>query len=257
METMVPVGADRVWAEDSGGAGPVIVLLHSGVGDARMWDDQWPALTEAGRVIRYEARGFHRSPPATENFTLLGDLRQVLGHFGVESAHLVGSSMGGTTVLRLALASPSRARSLTLLCPGIPGYPTTVDPELKAEYEALVAAGDEAGQVALSQRVWAAAGPTPRVMEQLWSSFRAESSERFQQQEPPVLDRLGDVRTPTVLMVGDRDFAPLVASNEEAARRIPGCRLIWLPGADHLPSIREPAAVTQAILDQVRGAPVA
>jgi pimeloyl-ACP methyl ester carboxylesterase len=229
-----------------------MVLLHSGVGDARMWDDQWPALAAAGRVIRYDVRGFGRSPAATEDYTLLGDLRQVLGHFGVEAAHLAGTSMGGTTALRLALASPSRVESLTLLCPGIPGYPVVFDPELVAEHEALTAAGDEDGLVALSQRVWAAAGPTPRVMDLLWSAFRAEPSERYQQKEPPVLDRLGDVRAPTVLLVGDRDWAPLVASNEEAAKRIPGCRLIWLPGVDHLPSVREPALVTRAILDQVR-----
>jgi 3-oxoadipate enol-lactonase len=57
---------------------------------------------------------------------------------------------------------------------------------------------------------------------------------------------------PTVLLTGDLDFAPLVASNKEAAERIPGARLTWLPGVDHLPSVREPALVTRAILDQVR-----
>ena len=52
MQTMVPVGADKVWAEDSGGDSPVLVLMHEHVGDSRMWDPIWPALTAAFRVIR-------------------------------------------------------------------------------------------------------------------------------------------------------------------------------------------------------------
>lgn len=56
MQTMVPVGADRIWAEDSGGAGPPLVLLHSGVADARLWGPVWPQLAAAFRVIRYDSR---------------------------------------------------------------------------------------------------------------------------------------------------------------------------------------------------------
>jgi 3-oxoadipate enol-lactonase len=41
METTVTVDADEIWAEDSGGTGPVLVLLHPGVGDARIWDQVW------------------------------------------------------------------------------------------------------------------------------------------------------------------------------------------------------------------------
>jgi len=52
MQTMLPVGADKIWAEDSSGSGPVLVLLHEGVGDARMWDPVWSRLVSAHRVIR-------------------------------------------------------------------------------------------------------------------------------------------------------------------------------------------------------------
>ena len=89
MQTMVRVGSDSVWAEDSGGGGPLLVLLHEGIGDSRMWDPLWPQLTAAARVIRYDVRGFGRSPAATENFALLGDLRTILDHFGVASAHFL------------------------------------------------------------------------------------------------------------------------------------------------------------------------
>jgi phosphoribosyl-ATP pyrophosphohydrolase len=184
MQTMVPVGADRLWAEDSQGPGPALVLLHSGLIDGRLWDPVWPELTAAFRVIRYESRGFGRSPAASEPFTELADLQAVLDHFAVPAAHLAGCSQGGGTAAELALAQPDRVRSLVLLCPGFPD---------------------------------------------------------------PVFGRLAGLRAPTVIMVGDRDTSALIASNVQAARRIPRCTLVRLPGVDHYPPVRDPAAVIRAI----------
>ena len=264
MQTMIPVGADQVWAQDSGdpgagpepGAGPgdgrapVIVLLHPGVGDARVWDPMWPGLTARGRVIRYDVRAYGRSPAATQEYTLVGDLRQVLGHFGLDRVHLVGCSMGGGTAVELALAEPGRVASLTLLCPGISGFPIEEDPELEAGDAAARARG-EAGLAEFNQQTWAGAGGGPDVIEQLRSAIRAEANEeRYQQPGDPAFDRLSELRVPTVLMVGDRDFPPLIASNEEAARRIPGCRLIRVPGADHLLPLREPDLIRRVVLEQ-------
>jgi 3-oxoadipate enol-lactonase len=254
METTVTIGADKIWAEDSGGSGPVVVLLHSGVGDSRQWDQMWPALTSSCRVIRYDVRAFGRSPAATQEYTLAGDLRQVLGYFQVTRAHLVGCSMGGGAAIELALADPGRVQSLTLLCPGISGYPWPEEPELQAEFAALAAASGEDGIVLGYQRLWAAAGAEPEVMDQLRSAVRAEpNEEQYQQPGEPASDRLHELRVPTVLLVGDRDRPVLIASNEEAARRIPGCQLIWMPGVDHMPTLREPDLISRTILAQVQG----
>jgi 3-oxoadipate enol-lactonase len=108
MPSTVRVGADSVWAQDSQGRGPALVLLHSGVADGRLWDPVWPELTAAFRVIRYESRGYGRSPAASEPYTELADLLAVLDHFGVPAAHLAGCSQGGGTVTELALAQPGR-----------------------------------------------------------------------------------------------------------------------------------------------------
>jgi 3-oxoadipate enol-lactonase len=249
VQTMLAVGADKIWAEDSGGSGPALVLLHEGVGDARMWDSIWAELTASFRAIRYDVRGFGRSPAATEEFTLLGDLRSVLGQLGVADAHVAGCSMGGGTALEFALAEPSRVSSLVLLCPGIGGYPYPETPELDAECEALSAAGDEDGLLRVLLGVWGAAGPDPLVTELMRSAMRAwEGEDQFEKPGEPAFDRLGKLRVPTVLMVGDKDEPGLIASNEAAAARIPGCELIRMPGVDHYPTVRAPNLVAETIL---------
>jgi 3-oxoadipate enol-lactonase len=249
MQTMLPVGADKIWAEDSGGSGAVLVLLHEGVGDSRMWDPVWSDLTSAYRVIRYDVRGFGRSPAATEEFTLLGDLRAVLDHFDVASAHVAGCSMGGGTALELALAAPERVKSLVLLCPAIGGYPYPETPELDEACEALAEAGDQEGIIRVLLDVWGRAGEDPLVTDLMRSAVRAwESEEQFEREGEPVFDRLGQMRVPTILMVGDTDDPALTRSNEEAASRIPGCELIRMPGVDHYPTMRAPKLVTETII---------
>lgn len=258
MQTMVAVGADRIWAEDSGRpepgeARPVLVLLHEGVGDSRMWDPIWPELTATYRTIRYDVRGYGRSPAATQTYTLLGDLLTVLNHFGVTAANFAGCSMGGGTALELSAAEPGRVQSLVLLCPGIGGYPYPDEPALDAEFETLVAAGDDAGIARLALRMWAAAGEDPFVSDLMRSAVGGwKSDAQWQQDGEPVLDRLGDISVPTVIMVGDKDVPALIASNEEAASRIPGCELIRMPGVDHYPTARVPQLVLDAILSHCR-----
>jgi 3-oxoadipate enol-lactonase len=252
MHTMLPVGADKIWAEDSGGSGSVVVLLHEGVGDSRMWDPVWSDLTVAHRVIRYDVRGYGRSPAATEEFTLLGDLHVVLDHFDVASSHLVGCSMGGGTALEFALAESDRVQSLVLLCPGIGGYPYPETPELDEACEALAAVGDDEGIIRILLDVWGRAGDDPLVTDLMRSAVRAwEGEEQFEQEGEPAFDRLDGLRVPTILMVGDMDDTALIASNEEAARRIPGCELIVMPGVDHYPTVRAPRLVADTILRQI------
>jgi 3-oxoadipate enol-lactonase len=253
MQTMVAAGADRIWAQDSGGTGPALVLLHSGVADARLWDPVWPQLATAFRVIRYDSRGYGRSPAATEPYTELGDLRAVLGHFGLRQVALAGCSQGGGTAAELALAEPGRVRSLVLLCPGFPGYRwPEPDPGLAAQDEALAAAGDEDGLVRLWLGVWGAAGPDPLVADLMRSSLRAEPSEELKGPAGPVFGRLAELAVPTLIMVGDRDRPALIASNVHAALRIPGATLIRMPGVDHYPPVRDPAAVVSAIMTRCR-----
>ncbi len=251
METTITVGGgDTLWAEDSGGDGQIAVLLHPGIADARSWDLVWPKLAGRLRVIRYDARGYGRSPQPTVPFRHLDDLTAVLDRLEVPSAHLVGCSMGGANAIDLTLASPRRVRSLTLLAPGLTGYQWPTDPDL----EAAAAAAHEAGEDAileLSLWIWAAAGDEPFVREIMRSAVRAwPAEEKFVQESGSAVGRLADITAPSVLMVGDRDLPALIELDEMIAGHIPGCELIRLPGADHLPAVREPDLVAATVLRQ-------
>jgi 3-oxoadipate enol-lactonase len=246
-ETMIDVGGgDKVWADDSG-TGTPLVLLHPGIGDSRIWDPILPAVRERYRVIRYDARGYGRSPAPTVPYVLLDDLVAVLEHFGLERAALVGCSQGGDCAVGLAVTQPSRVSALVLLCPGISGYPIPDDPAIDAAFDAAEPGGADAiAEVALD--LWARAGRTPEAVEQLRSGARAWLAQGdLEQPNPEVFDRLGEIAVPTSLLVGDLDRQWILDSNREAATRIPGCVFVELPGVDHLPPLRVPERVLELI----------
>ncbi len=61
-----------------GGAGHPLVLIHAGICDSRMWDDQWNDLAQHFQVIRYDVRGFGRSAMPTAPFAHRDDLYALL-----------------------------------------------------------------------------------------------------------------------------------------------------------------------------------
>src|SRR5687768_17684276 len=92
----------RIYYEAEGEGEPV-VLIHAGVANLRMWDDQVAALRDRYRMIRYDTRGFGRTETDAVAFSNRADIAALLDHLGEESAHLVGFSRAGSIALDFAL----------------------------------------------------------------------------------------------------------------------------------------------------------
>ena len=147
MGHLVEVGKDHVWLDVEGPDGaPAVVLLHPGVGTSTIYDAVVPGLSGDFCVVRFDKRGFGRSPAPTEPFDHSQDLLAVLDALDLESSHLVGNSMGGGP-LWTSPSAPDRVASLTLLCPGVSGYDWPADP-VDEEFEQL--AGQATGRASSS-----------------------------------------------------------------------------------------------------------
>jgi 3-oxoadipate enol-lactonase len=98
------------------GDGVAVVLVHGLALDARVWDDQVPALNDIATVVRYGARGFGRSTrDANTPYSHADDLWRLVDHLEIATAVLVGLSMGGRIVVEATLAALERVRALVLL----------------------------------------------------------------------------------------------------------------------------------------------
>lgn len=103
-----------------GGAGPDVILIQ-GVGlHGRGWAPQTDTLRARFRCVTFDNRGMAASQPVgPEPLTMasmVADVIAILDDAGIERAHVVGHSMGGTIALATAITHPSRVRSLVPMC---------------------------------------------------------------------------------------------------------------------------------------------
>ena len=158
-----------------------------------------------------------------------------MDHLAAGPAVIVGHSGGGGTALGLALSDPERVQALVLISPGVPDYPWPQDDPYVSEFVQLLMAGDREGVVRLGLATWAPAGADATVTAEISAAVAAFLTVgELEQPDPPAYDRLSEIRAPAVMVRGDREY-PMVADCADAiASRIPGCRRIVIPGADHM-----------------------
>src|SRR5712692_8710831 len=126
------------------GDGPALVLIHGGLWDARMWDDQFDAFAEGHTVIRYDLRGFGRSDPPTGPYSNTRDLTELLRALDIDRATVLGLSMGGRVAIDFAIEHPEMVSGLLPVAAGLGGFEYD-DPDLEKRWEELqsaIEAGD-------------------------------------------------------------------------------------------------------------------
>lgn len=240
-------------AYEAAGNGPPVLLMHAGISDRRMWDPQWAPLTERFTTVRFDARGFGASADPTRAYTLHGDALDVLDALEVDRATVVGASMGGGAALDLALAVPHRVKAVVTVSATPSGWRYTRD--LMRAWEAVDAAYDARGIDAaneLEMKMWVD-GPyrsadsvdrdirtrvasVNRVLLERHAAFTVEPGELH----PPAVDRLEDLRCPSLVITGELDQPSVLAGAFELARRT-GADHVEIPESAHLPSVERPA----------------
>lgn len=243
--------------ESAGDGGPAVVFVHAGIADVRMWDREFAALADRHRVVRYDVRGFGRSPDPTRDYFDHDDLLAVLDDAGLDRAVLVGASNGGRIVLDAAITAPGRVQALVLVGSALPGVPLGADVEadFDAEGEALMA-GDVDRAREINLRWWvdgvgrdpSAVDPSVRAMVTGWldellprqAAQMAAARGDAQLVEPPVRDRLANIDVPALVLVGRHDAPGMDVIARHLAAGLPQAHLVEIEGAAHLPNLEQP-----------------
>ena len=238
---------------ESLGQGPTVVLIHAGVADSRMWDGTFEALAERFHAIRFDIRGFGRSAMPPGRFSYHADLAALLDHLGASRASLIACSFGGQIAIDFAISYPDRVRSLVLVSAGIGGRkPSDEMIRFGDEEDALLGRGDVEAATELNVRTWVD-GPRRskddvdpsvrervRVMQrELFQVSAPEGVERVRL-EPPAVGRLGEIRAPALVIVGEYDMRDMLDAGDLLASTIPRARKVVFPDAAHLVSMERP-----------------
>lgn len=228
-------------AYDTAGSGPAVVFLHGGFMDRRSWDAQMAPFAKQFRVVRYDIRPFGESSTPEEAYNVPDDLLRLLDHLKIDRAHLVGHSFGGGVALDFALQHPDRVSTLTLVAAPPSGFvPPQEEVKQITTIFAAVKEGDDAIIKAwLAHPMWSVARTRPALVKELEAITRRNLAPfrlpfaPYVPMKPAAIGRLGEVRAPTLVIVGDRDMPSIKQSAQLLTKEIKGAELKIVPGADH------------------------
>jgi 3-oxoadipate enol-lactonase len=239
-----------LWYEDSGGDGPPVALLHESIVDSRIWDPFLPYVRDRLRTIRFDQRGYGRSPMWDGPYSPVDDLISVLDAAGVDRAALVGTSRGGRIAIDAAIERPERVSALVLAVSGVAGRPLNVEgtPEQEARWEAAEAKGDAAELAELDMEIWAPMGVDDELRAMFVENAEASNADDPAVEEPSV-ERLGQIGVPTLVVTAGRDVPDLEAIGDLLAREIPGAQRAVIAEADHMIQWRAPEELAQLVLE--------
>ncbi len=249
---------------ESAGDGPVLVLIHAGIADSRMWDSQMEAFTQHYRVIRYDVRGFGQSTSENVTFSARQDLRDLLTALGVEQAHLLGASLGGMIITDFALEFPAMVRSLIPVGAALGGFDEKPHERELARFKETgeaFANKDFARLLELTLQIWVDGfhrtpdQVDPVVREKVGTmvidNFQQHQSEQITDAPltPPAAGRLADIKVPTLVIVGAVDTSQILAAGDKLAAGIPGARKVVIENTAHVPNMERPAEFNRLVLD--------
>jgi pimeloyl-ACP methyl ester carboxylesterase len=241
---VVTIGRYEINYVDEGEGTPV-VLIHGLAGDLSAWNPQIAALRDRHRVVAFDNRGAGRSSQVDEPVSTADLARDTIGlmtELGIENAHVVGRSMGGAVAQIVALERPDLVRSL-VLCASFAKLDPLGVRVLTNMRQVLEWRGNWGDHARHSIQNFVGAAFYNREPEQIAGIEALIGGETrlpacYARQnvaclEHDTLDRLGDLRCPTLIMAGSNDPICSPTCTQWMAERIPGARTIMFEGCSH------------------------
>jgi pimeloyl-ACP methyl ester carboxylesterase len=221
-----------------------VVLLHSALGDSRLWRRQIEILRPDFEVVAPDLPGWGTTPLPTEPFSFVDVVAAELP--GI----LVGNSFGGAVALRTALAHQDRVERLVLVGAGLPAWDWTEEMRdyFTAE-EAAIEAGDLDGATEINLEFWVASAHRDEVRPQQRRALELQTAHEEPEVHWPELAPLSTLRIPTLIVVGEDDKADFLAIAQHLAEEIPDADLAIVPGAGHLVGVDQPEELNALLLE--------
>lgn len=249
------------------GEGRPVLLIHGHTLDHRIWDWLVPGLLNAEfRVIRPDLRGHGRSGRPDRGYHWAdhaADMVAVADSAGVERLSVVGYSLGGGVALEMAITGGHRIDRLVLLSPVLPDrpYETAFLANLRQVAQTVRERGVTAAMLGpwLSSPLWTGGLDRPDVRDKLseivrdfpGADYLATERDRVER-EWTVPDRLGEIRAPTLVVVGGQEMVGFRAAAEEIAAGVPEARLEVVEDLGHLHLLERPGRIAGMVTEHLR-----
>jgi len=239
------------------GDGYPIACLHGFTATAAMWQPQVIPFSKKYKLIIYDARGHGKSesPPSLSDYSTeiaVEDLNQLLSRLHIEKAVIMGLSMGGYVSLNFCLSHPEKVAALILAGTG-PGFRSKVKlQQWNEQMETIAKALETKGLAALNEEYIASSIGRPPG-EETSKLFRHSSpiglinTAHSMLSNVGVIERLPEIKVPTLIIVGEHDTNFMQASLYLNAS-IKDSERVVVPDAGHVMNMDQPELFNNAVL---------
>jgi len=250
----------RIHFERSGSGFPIL-FIHAGIADSRMWEPQAKALADQFDMVRPDLRGYGDSELPPVPYAMRSDLIALMDALRIARFHVVACSMGGSVAIDIAIENPDRVESLVLVGAGIGGANFgEADEALFADVEKADQSGDLEALNRAEIRLWVdgprrAEGAAPPAVRELALEMNGRSmssnwaAAQHQRLEPPAIDRLGEIKARTLVIVGNEDLPHMNVAADVLTSKITGARRAVISDAAHLPNLEHPDEFNALLLE--------
>ena len=253
--SFVEVEGSKLYFEECGTGPEAVVLIHDGIAHSAVWDDVWPAFCRKFHTIRYDRRGYGRTPASTKWYTEVEDLAALLRQRKVSRAVLVGSSHGGELSIDFTLRYPNIVEQLVLVGAVVSGLPYS-DHFLNRGIRN--SESFEKNNVARGLETWSkdkyllAPGheeAQKRLLALLTANPQDMTHNDYARPTSPAIGHLQEIHVPTLILVGDADIPDVHAHAGAIEAGIFGSKRVVVNDAGHLMYLERPAEFSRLVID--------
>ena len=264
----ITVGGRRINVIELG-SGPPLVFIHGLSGSWQNWLEQLPVFAREHHVVAFDLPGFGASEMPAQEISISGYARTVDALYDaleIDSAAVVGNSMGGFIGAELAIAYPARVERLVLVSAAgltiehkrdehVLAVLRTVDKRLAAYAGWLGSRSDELARRPRTRRlIFGLVAhrperlPAPLVAEQIRGSGKPGFIPALDALTGyPIRDRLREIACPTLIVWGAEDKLVPASDADEFERLIPNARKVVWPHTGHVAMLERPTAFNRLL----------
>jgi len=237
------------------GKGENIVLLHDGMVDREIWDEQFPVLAKNYRVTRYDRLGYGKSSDPQASYSHIEDLNQIFIQLKIDKAIIFGMSSGGGLAIDFTLKYPAKVSALVLVGAVVSGYgysshmfnrgghmnPAEILADLQKTIHYFI--WEDPYEI-YSENIKA----KEKVMKLMEANLHEEKGVSVKPPDRQAARFLSEIKVPALVLVGEYDIPDVHAHAGVIEFGIPGAKREVILKSGHLIPIEQPEAFNASVL---------
>lgn len=253
------IGNDKIYYEESG-EGDVVILVHGGDCDRRMWDEQFNYLSMSYRVIRYDARGFGKSDKPSEEYSAYDDLSFLIDSLNLKDVILIGQSLGASTIAEYYIQYPQKVKKMILSSPGFQNWTyKKSDLDKLIEFSKIIQTEGSLAAVEKmfsNEEFWKPTVPSKEYVSvrDYFRTIVTENKDMFTTNwslkkilEPSSLERLNEINVPCLIIYADQDIGYVEDISIYLSKNIENSRIVKITNGGHMINMEQPEKYNKVI----------